>query len=78
MLPPCVQDINGFINDQINDFINDDVNDNINSNINDDIDYNINVAINVKEKVDFKRKMAEMYKAGADNRQSPPPILTSI
>jgi hypothetical protein len=31
-----------------------------------------------KEKVDFKRKMAEMYEAGADEGQSLPPSLTSI
>ncbi len=27
-----------------------------------------------KEKVDFKQKMAEIHKAGADNRQTPPSL----
>ncbi len=31
-----------------------------------------------KEKVDFKRKMAEMYELGADDGQPPPPSLTPI
>jgi hypothetical protein len=30
------------------------------------------------EKVDFKQKMVEIYKAGADDEQSLPPILTFI
>ena len=31
-----------------------------------------------KGKVDFKRKMAQIYKAGADDGQSLPPGLTPI
>ncbi len=31
-----------------------------------------------KEKVDFKRKMVEINKVGADDGQSPPPSLTPI
>jgi hypothetical protein len=34
--------------------------------------------LSAKEKVDFKRKMAEMYESGADDGQPPPPSLTPI
>ncbi len=34
--------------------------------------------MSTKEKVDFKRKMAEMYELGADDGQPPPPSLTPI
>ncbi len=34
--------------------------------------------MSAKEKVDFKRKMADIFEAGADNGQSLPPSLTPI
>ncbi len=34
--------------------------------------------MSAKEKIDFKRKMAEIHKAGADNGQSPSPSLTPV
>jgi hypothetical protein len=34
--------------------------------------------MSAKEKVDFKQKMAKVYKAGADDGQSPLPSLTPI
>jgi hypothetical protein len=34
--------------------------------------------ISTKAKVNFKQKMVEMYEVGADDRQSPPPSLTSM
>jgi hypothetical protein len=34
--------------------------------------------MSIEEEVDFKRKMAEIDKAGADDGQYPPPSLTPI